>query len=183
MPEIELTDEIIAAAMAKAEKRMCAPGDNRCYAFPYDLAGAQATCTVKGRCKVGWVVRDAGLLAFRQLSDSLGSTHWFLRQLRDESEGAEQLARVLGTSRFVADIITKAPEVVAMFGKESELAPRTRDRLLHEMTAVVRRHSDPHEAIRVVRTMRRRELGEASVLARESNFWLSIRGLLPSELR
>ena len=107
---------------------------------------------------------DAGLLAFRQLSDSLGSTHWFLRQLRDESEGAEQLARVLGTSRFVADIITKAPEVVAMFGRESELAPRTRDQLRHEMTSVVRRHSDPHEAIRVVRTMRRRELARLGII-------------------
>jgi glutamate-ammonia-ligase adenylyltransferase len=106
---------------------------------------------------------DAGLLAFRQLSDSLGSTHWFLRQLRDESEAAEQLARVLGSSRYVADIITKAPEVVAMFGKESELVPRSRDQLRREMTAVVRRHSDPHEAIRVVRTMRRRELARLAV--------------------
>jgi glutamate-ammonia-ligase adenylyltransferase len=107
---------------------------------------------------------DGGLLAFRQLSDTLGSTHWFLRQLRDESEGAEQLARVLGTSRFVADIITKAPEVVAMFGTEFELAPRTRDQLRHEMTAVVRRHGDPHEAIRVVRTMRRRELARLGII-------------------
>jgi glutamate-ammonia-ligase adenylyltransferase len=31
------------------------------------------------------------------------------------------------------------------------------------MTAVVRRHDDPHEAIRVVRTMRRRELGRLAV--------------------
>jgi glutamate-ammonia-ligase adenylyltransferase len=106
---------------------------------------------------------DAGLLAFRQLSDSLGSTHWFLRQLRDESEAAEQLAHVLGSSRYVADNITKAPEVVAMFGKESELVPRSRDRLVREMTSVVRRHGDPHEAIRVVRTMRRRELARVAV--------------------
>jgi hypothetical protein len=56
----ELTEELIAAAMAKADARVCVPGDNRCYAFPYDLAGAQATCTPKGRCKVGWVVRRSG---------------------------------------------------------------------------------------------------------------------------
>jgi L-asparaginase II len=56
----ELTEELIAAAMAKADARVCVPGDRRCYAFPYDLAGAQATCTTKGRCKVGWVVRKSG---------------------------------------------------------------------------------------------------------------------------
>jgi glutamate-ammonia-ligase adenylyltransferase len=102
---------------------------------------------------------DAGLLAFRQLSDSLGSTHWFLRQLRDESEGAEQLAHVLGSSRYVADVIAKAPEVVAMFGKDEELAPRTREQLSREMTSAVRRHADPDAAVRAIRTMRRRELG------------------------
>jgi len=46
--------------MAKANVRVCVPGDTRCYAFPYDLARAQATCTPKGRCKVGWVVRASG---------------------------------------------------------------------------------------------------------------------------
>ena len=56
----EITEAMIAAAMAKADARLCAPGDNRCYAFAYGLAGARATCTTKGRCKVGWVVRDTG---------------------------------------------------------------------------------------------------------------------------
>jgi glutamate-ammonia-ligase adenylyltransferase len=106
---------------------------------------------------------DGGLLAFRQLSDTLGSTHWFLRQLRDESVAAEQLAHVLGSSRYVAEVIPKAPEVVAMLGHDAELVPRSREQLRHEMTAVVRRHSDPHAAIRVVRTMRRRELGRLAV--------------------
>jgi hypothetical protein len=41
----DLTEEQIAAAMAKAEALVCVPGDQRCYAFPYDLTGAQATCT------------------------------------------------------------------------------------------------------------------------------------------
>jgi hypothetical protein len=60
MPEAELTEELIAAAMAKADARVCVPGDPRCYAFPYGVAGARATCTTKGRCKVGWVVRNSG---------------------------------------------------------------------------------------------------------------------------
>jgi hypothetical protein len=36
------------------------PGDNRCYAFPSNVDAACATCTPKGRCKVGWVVRASG---------------------------------------------------------------------------------------------------------------------------
>jgi hypothetical protein len=56
----DLTAAMITAAMAKADARVCAPGDTRCYPFPYDLAGAQATCTPKGRCKVGWVVSKGG---------------------------------------------------------------------------------------------------------------------------
>ena len=56
----ELTEEMIVAAMAKADARVCVPGDNRCYAFPYGVEGARATCTPKGRCKVGWVVRKSG---------------------------------------------------------------------------------------------------------------------------
>ena len=40
---------------------------------------------------------DYGLLAFRRLSDTLGTTHWFLRLLRDSSDAALRLtARALG---------------------------------------------------------------------------------------
>ena len=39
-----LTEELIAEAMARAEKVACSPGDDRCSAFP---------CTPKGRCRVG----------------------------------------------------------------------------------------------------------------------------------
>jgi len=58
--EAELTEAMIAAAMAKADARVCVPGDNRCYPLPYDVTSAQQTCTPKGRCKVGWVVRASG---------------------------------------------------------------------------------------------------------------------------
>jgi hypothetical protein len=60
MTKSELTDEMIAAAMAKAEARVCPPGDQRCYAFPYPATEAGKTCTAKGRCKVGWIVRAGG---------------------------------------------------------------------------------------------------------------------------
>src|SRR5690606_11722965 len=101
---------------------------------------------------------DAGLLAFRRVSETLGSTPWYLRQLRDESAAAEQLARVLGASRYAADMIQNAPDVVAMFGRDDELTPRSRDRLLTEMNAAAQRYPDSGAAIHAVRAMRRREL-------------------------
>jgi glutamate-ammonia-ligase adenylyltransferase len=101
---------------------------------------------------------DAGLLAFRRVSETLGSTHWYLRQLRDEGEAAEQLARVLGASRYAAGLIQNAPDVVAMLGHDDELTPRSRERLLTEMTAAARRYPDSGAAIHAVRAMRRREL-------------------------
>jgi hypothetical protein len=55
----ELTEEMIAAAMAKAEARVCI-GSDRCDAFPHRLDDARESCTPKGRCKVGWVVSKGG---------------------------------------------------------------------------------------------------------------------------
>ncbi|GAA4319791.1 hypothetical protein GCM10023178_76880 [Actinomadura luteofluorescens] len=43
---------------------------------------------------------DAGLLGFRQVSDALGTTPWYLRLLRDEVTVAERMAWVLGSSRY-----------------------------------------------------------------------------------
>jgi hypothetical protein len=63
MPEAELTEELIAAAMAKANARVCV-GSDRCYAFPDRLQDARASCTPKGRCKVGWIVSRGGRESF-----------------------------------------------------------------------------------------------------------------------
>ena len=55
----EFTEEMIAAAMTKADKRICV-GSDRCYALPHRLEDARASCTSKGRCKVGWIVSRGG---------------------------------------------------------------------------------------------------------------------------
>ena len=55
----DLTNELIAEAVAQVETVTCAP-DDRCYAFPYQLADAHQRCTVMGRCKVGWIVTEHG---------------------------------------------------------------------------------------------------------------------------
>ena len=101
---------------------------------------------------------DAGLLSFRQVSDALGSTPWYLRVLRDEGATAERLARLLATSRFVADLLKRAPETVALLADDDELRPRGSDALRRELLASAGRNEDPESAVTAVRALRRKEL-------------------------
>ncbi|GAA0415150.1 glutamate-ammonia-ligase adenylyltransferase [Acrocarpospora corrugata] len=102
---------------------------------------------------------DAGLLGFRQISDKLGATPWYLRLLRDETAVAEQLARLLGTSRYITGLLLHAPDAVAMLGSASDLAVRPVEALLAETATAVARHgSDAETAVAGVRALRRREL-------------------------
>jgi [glutamine synthetase] adenylyltransferase / [glutamine synthetase]-adenylyl-L-tyrosine phosphorylase len=101
---------------------------------------------------------DAGLLGFRRVSDALGSTHWYLGLLRDESLAAERMARILASSRFVSDLLLRAPDSVALLAEDAELAPRSLEALLTEVDAVISRHADPALAVSAVRALRRREL-------------------------
>jgi glutamate-ammonia-ligase adenylyltransferase len=101
---------------------------------------------------------DAGLLAFRQVSDNLGSTHWYLRLLRDEGLVAERMAQILASSRYATDLLMRAPESVAMLGDDSELLPRPGDQIEGEMIGAASRHDEPVAAITAVRAVRRREL-------------------------
>ena len=86
---------------------------------------------------------DAGLLAYRRVSDALGGTPWYLRLLRDEGHAAERLARLLATSPYVTDLMTRAPESVALLHGDDALEPRSRDALTGSLLAVARRWADP----------------------------------------
>lgn len=104
---------------------------------------------------------DAGLLAFRQVSEALGDTPWYLRSLRDEGAVASRLVRLLAGSRYVAELLTRAPEGVAMLAEESALAPRAESTLLAEALALVERHRGASEweaGVAAIRGLRRREL-------------------------
>lgn len=112
---------------------------------------------------------DAGLLGFRQVSDALGTTPWYLRLLRDEVTVAERMAWVLGSSRYATDLLLRAPEAVALLGSDTGLAPRPPEALRTEALAAVRRHKEgagdrpAEEAAGVVRALRRRELFRVAV--------------------
>lgn len=106
---------------------------------------------------------DGGLLGFRRVSEALGSTHWYLRLLRDESVAAERLARVLATSRYATDLLLRAPESVAMLADEVELRPRSLAALLAEVASIGERHEEPESAVAAIRSVRRRELFRIAV--------------------
>jgi [glutamine synthetase] adenylyltransferase / [glutamine synthetase]-adenylyl-L-tyrosine phosphorylase len=100
---------------------------------------------------------DAGLFGFRRISETLGSTPWYLRALRDEGQVAERLAHVLATSRYVTDLLEREPQGVRMLG--GDLIPLTAEAMTEEMLATAGRHEDdPEKAIRAVRAVRQREL-------------------------
>jgi [glutamine synthetase] adenylyltransferase / [glutamine synthetase]-adenylyl-L-tyrosine phosphorylase len=102
---------------------------------------------------------DAGLLAFRQVSEALGETPWYLRLLRDETKAAHRLASVLASSRYAAGLLLRAPEAVAIFADDAELVPREMETLRSEFVAAAKRHGDNAEAaVATVRSLRRREL-------------------------
>jgi [glutamine synthetase] adenylyltransferase / [glutamine synthetase]-adenylyl-L-tyrosine phosphorylase len=99
---------------------------------------------------------DAGLFGFRRISESLGTTPWYLKMLRDEGQVAQRLAVVLGTSRYATDLLEREPQGVRMLGES--LAPLSAEALTTEMLALVGRHDRPEDAVRAVRAVRRREL-------------------------
>ena len=101
---------------------------------------------------------DGGLLSYRQVSDALGSTHWYLRLLRDEGEAAERLARLLASSRYVADLLARAPDAIRLLADDAELQPRSREALQTAFVSAVRRREDWEGAVVAARGMRRQEL-------------------------
>src|SRR3954469_22635549 len=101
---------------------------------------------------------DAGLLAYRKVSEALGKDQWFLRLLRDEGQAAERLAVLLGSSQYVAGLLTRTPEALRILADDTELEPRGAAALTGAWRAAAGRTSDPSESIRVIRGLRRQEL-------------------------
>ncbi|MFI5911610.1 bifunctional [glutamine synthetase] adenylyltransferase/[glutamine synthetase]-adenylyl-L-tyrosine phosphorylase [Dactylosporangium sp. NPDC051541] len=101
---------------------------------------------------------DRGLLAYRQVSEKLGNTPWYLRLLRDEGPVALRLARLLALSRYVTDLLIHDPEALRLLADDTELQPRTAEVLTEGFAAAAARHPDPETAINAVRALRRREL-------------------------
>ncbi len=111
---------------------------------------------------LGWLADgvdpDAGLLAFRRVSDALGTSHWYLGMLRDHQAAAERLCHVLSSSRLVSDLLEVSPEATAWLGNTKELVPLSFDAQWTEIQAKMSRHRGGSEAIRLIRLLRQREI-------------------------
>ncbi|NLT31510.1 MAG: bifunctional [glutamine synthetase] adenylyltransferase/[glutamine synthetase]-adenylyl-L-tyrosine phosphorylase [Propionibacterium sp.] len=116
---------------------------------------------------LGWFAEganpDAGLLAFRQVSDALGSTSWYLRALRDEGTMAYRLARVLTQSRYVVELLLRSPQAVQLLADEADLLPRSTEQLIEAMTRAAARQDSAEAKMDSVRGLRRRELFRVAV--------------------
>jgi [glutamine synthetase] adenylyltransferase / [glutamine synthetase]-adenylyl-L-tyrosine phosphorylase len=111
---------------------------------------------------LGWFTAgpnpDHGLLAFRQVSEDLGATPWYLRTLRDGDAMAEHLARILASSRYAVDLLLRSPHNASLLGDADGLKPRTREEIVAEMNAAAHRHDVAEEAVAAIRAHRRSEL-------------------------
>lgn len=101
---------------------------------------------------------DRGLLAYRNVSEALRPVPWYLRLLRDSGPVALRMARVLGLSRYCADLLARDAEAVRLLADDDELAPRSQEVLREGFGAAAARHDDPVAAVAAVRALRRREL-------------------------
>ncbi|WP_166984662.1 bifunctional [glutamine synthetase] adenylyltransferase/[glutamine synthetase]-adenylyl-L-tyrosine phosphorylase [Canibacter zhoujuaniae] len=101
---------------------------------------------------------DAGLLAFRRISEANAEQPWYLRLLRDGTEAAERLTRVLSGSRFGADLLEKMPECVAWLEDDSRLQPLASSAITEEMNALATRRETIEAVVEAVKRVHRREI-------------------------
>lgn len=108
---------------------------------------------------------DAGLLAYRRVSEGLADQTWFLRQLRDESAVAQRLMIVLGSSGYLPDLLINAPDTIRMFadGPDGPLLLGTHSEDVRTaMLASGARYDEPRRAVAAARSLRRRELARVA---------------------
>ncbi len=101
---------------------------------------------------------DAGLLRYRRVSDTAGNTPWYLRTLRDESRVVDRLAFLLGTSKYVADLLTAAPDALQVLSGDEDIRLQSREQLGVAMRDTAARQDGFDAAVRSIRAVRRTEL-------------------------
>jgi [glutamine synthetase] adenylyltransferase / [glutamine synthetase]-adenylyl-L-tyrosine phosphorylase len=165
--EVQLTPEAARERLAALGFRDPAGAMRHLEALTEGLSRRAAIQRTLLPVMLGWfadeAAPDAGLLAFRRISDSMGATPWYLRMLRDEGSAAERLAHVLARSRYAADLLIGSPGSVAMLGDVEGLTPRSRESLLATMRAATRRKDTADDAMTAARVVRREELFRIAV--------------------
>ncbi|MTD16664.1 bifunctional [glutamine synthetase] adenylyltransferase/[glutamine synthetase]-adenylyl-L-tyrosine phosphorylase [Nakamurella sp. YIM 132087] len=101
---------------------------------------------------------DLGLLAYRQVSEELADTPWYLRLLRDEALVAQRLASLLGSSKLVGTLLTRAPEVLRLLTDDTALLAPQPDGVRSTLLARAARAATAQESVDRARAGRRHEL-------------------------
>jgi glutamate-ammonia-ligase adenylyltransferase len=83
---------------------------------------------------------DRALLAFRRLSESLASSGWFLKMLRDSGLAAKSVADVLSLSGYATELLLRQPAAVAWLDKYANLEARDPQALAAEVDGLLSRH-------------------------------------------
>lgn len=111
---------------------------------------------------LGWFAQganpDHALLAFRQVSEALGDSPWYLRGLRDEGAMAERFARVLRSGRYLVDLLQRAPQAVQILSRPENLRPMDPAQLRSELRAKTALYDTVPDKVDALRSLRRREL-------------------------
>src|SRR5699024_12253400 len=84
---------------------------------------------------------DRALLAFRRLSESLSSSGWFLKMLRDSGLAAKSVAEVLSLSGYATELLLGQHAAVAWLARYDNLVkrhPQVRDA---EVDGLLKRHA------------------------------------------
>jgi [glutamine synthetase] adenylyltransferase / [glutamine synthetase]-adenylyl-L-tyrosine phosphorylase len=101
---------------------------------------------------------DAGLLRYRRVSDTAHNAPWYLRTLRDEGRVVDRLAFLLGTSKYVADLLTAAPDALQVLSGDEDIRLQSRAQLGVAMRDSAARQDGFDAAVRSIRAVRRTEL-------------------------
>lgn len=166
-------DEITLEPEA-AEARLAAIGFMNPRAALRNLAaltsGVSRTATIQKHVlpvMIGWMAEgpepDHGLAAFRTISEAMGGTPWYMRMLRDSAFAAQRLARILSTSRYVAQALPSLSEAITWLDNDELLAPKSREDLEEELTSMLARRNDPKSIAISGRYLRRREILRTSM--------------------
>ena len=101
---------------------------------------------------------DMGLLGFRNLSETIGDSHWYLALLRDSGQAAQRLCHMLSNSRWIADLIEYHPEAVAWLDRGDLTQMPDPQRIRTQMVSLAQRCEDEASAAQRIRTVYTREM-------------------------
>src|SRR5690625_3001625 len=99
---------------------------------------------------------DRALLAFRRSSESLSSSGWFLKMLRDSGLAAKSVAEVLSLSGYATELLLRPPAAVAWLDRYDNLVKRDPQVLDAEVDGLLNRHGPA--AVTQIRQTYSREL-------------------------